>query len=803
MHRQQFASKPVAQPSATVGGDKCFRFTVLTEGLLRYEWAPDNQFEDRRSVFAINRDLPTPQFRVKEKDDILEIITSRFHLTYDKEPFAPSGFSVVVKGVFGCHQSVWRYGEATPNLGGTARTLDEADGRIPVGQGVASRSGFSNIDDSTSMLFDEDGFVASRRPGERADGYLFVYGHDYREAVKALYAISGAQPLLPRWALGNWWSRYYAYRADEYLALMDKFREEGIPLSVAVLDMDWHLVDDKVVSDSGSVGWTGYSWNKKLFPDPVKFLSELHHRNLKVSVNDHPADGVYCFEDQYEEMAKAMDHDTSTKDPVQFDIVNRKFLNAYFDVLHRGLEKDGVDFIWLDWQQGTHTKLKGIDPLWCLNHYAFLDNSRDHKRPLTFSRYAGPGSHRYPVGFSGDTIVTWASLDFQPEFTLTSSNIGYGWWSHDIGGHMHGGKDDELGTRWVQLGAFSPILRLHSSNSRWVSKEPWGFGMVAQKVMTDFLRFRHRMLPYLYSMNEKAAVEGAPIVQPMYWDYPKREEAYRVRNQYLFGSELIVMPITAPADPKLHLGRVRGWLPPGRYVDIFNGAVYDGDRELWINRSLEGYPVFAREGSIIPLDAAAEPVNGGENPDSFEVLIAVGADGKFEIVEDDGTGSNADEAKWTRTPIEYTQSAGTVQIGPTQATTPYALTETRDWSLRFLGLSKPETLRVLVDGFEVDVAGEKASNGFFVKVGKISRDSKVVVELGENPQFGQNDVTAFIFPFLNHAKLEFGLKEAIWTVVTAKVPKTTQVSRLSALEMDRNLLDAVLEYVLADSRLEG
>jgi len=324
--------------------------------------------------------------------------------------------------------------------------------------------------------------------------------------------------------------------------------------------------------------------------------------------------------------------------------------------------------------------------------------------------------------------------------------------------------------------------------------------MVAQTVQTEFLRLRHRMLPYLYSMNQKAAVEGTPIVQPMYWDFPKRGEAYRVRNQYFFGSELIVMPITAPADPKLHLAKVRGWLPPGRYVDIFNGAVYDGDRELWISRNLEGYPVFAREGSIMPLDAAAEPANGGENPDSFEVLVVVGADGKFEVMEDDGTGSNAEEAKWTRTPIVYTHATGTVQIGPTQAATTSASPKTREWALRLIGLSKPETLRVLVDGFEVDVAGEKVSNGFLVKVGKISRDSKVVVELGANPQLDQHDACAFIFPFLHHAKLLFGLKEDIWKVVTSKAPKSIQASSLSALEMDRNLLDAVLEFVLADSR---
>jgi hypothetical protein len=434
-----------------------------------------------------------------------------------------------------------------------------------------------------------------------------------------------------------------------------------------------------------------------------------------------------------------------------------------------------------------------------LNHFHFRDNTLNHNRPLTFSRYAGPGSHRYPVGFSGDTIVTWASLEFQPEFTLTASNIGYGWWSHDIGGHMFGGKDDQLATRWVQLGTFSPILRLHSSNSGWTSKEPWGFGMEAQKVMTDFLRFRHRLLPYLHAMNLKAAEEGTPIIQPMYWDYPKQSEAYRVKNQYFFGSELIVMPVTSPQDPKTCLARVRGWLPPGRYVDIFTGAVYDGDRELWISRSLAGFPVFAREGAIIPLDAAAVPGNGCENTDSFEVLLVVGKDGKFEIVEDDGSGSSLEEVKWTRTPIKYTQLDGTVEIGPTQG--PLA-SGSRDWSIRLLSLSKLKTLRVLVDGSEIKATQEKVSNGLIIKIGEISKTSKVIVELDKNVQLGINDPAALIHPLLGQAQLDFGLKEGIWDVVTAKMPKTLQVSRLHALEMEPHLLESLLELVLADHRVD-
>lgn len=110
-----------------------------------------------------------------------------------------------------------------------------------------------------------------------------------------------------------------------------------------------------------------------------------------------------------------------------------------------------------------------------LNHFHYLDNARDNQRPLTFSRYAGPGNHRYPVGFSGDAVISWDSLAFQPYFTATAANIGYGWWSHDIGGHFFGARDDELATRWLQFGVFSPIMRLHSGNNPFIAKEPWTF----------------------------------------------------------------------------------------------------------------------------------------------------------------------------------------------------------------------------------------------------------------------------------------------------------------------------------------
>lgn len=435
MDEYQFPCEPLANPESSVVGPQ-YRFTILDDKVLRYEWSADGVFEDRASTFAINRNFPKPEFRVEDKENQLDIITPAFHLTYDKQRFGPNGLFVAFSSKQTESGVEWRYGNAAEdNLGGTARTVDGIDGRCDVGTGIISKAGYAILDDSDSMLFDGHGFVTTRRPGDHIDGYLFCYGYDFKGAMKSFYAISGSQPPVPRWCLGNWWSRYHAYDQAGYLALMDEFKANNIPLSIAVIDMDWHLVKGENVPH---VGWTGYTWNKALFPDPEAFTKALHDRGLKVTLNDHPHAGVDCHEDMYEEMARVLGHDTTYRAPILFDPTSPKFMHAYLNVLHRKLEEQGCDFWWIDWQQGSYCRIPGFDPLWLLNHFHYLDQKQNkaESQALIFSRYAGPGSHRYPVGFSGDSVATWDSLGFQPEFTATASNIGYGWWSHDIGGHI-------------------------------------------------------------------------------------------------------------------------------------------------------------------------------------------------------------------------------------------------------------------------------------------------------------------------------------------------------------------------------
>jgi alpha-glucosidase (family GH31 glycosyl hydrolase) len=805
--RYRLTSRPVADPSAVVQGPD-YRITVLADGLLRLEWAADGAFEDRASAFAINRDLPVPAFEVVEAESHLEVLTERLHLHYDRGPFSTSGLSVQVRGGVSSWHSVWRYGDEQAdgggNLGGTARTLDMVDGRLPLEPGVLSRNGYAMIDDSRTLVLDADGWV-SPRPGAAQDLYLFGYGRDYPQALRALYALSGPQPLLPRWALGNWWSRYHRYSAAEYLALLDRFADEGIPFSVAVLDMDWHLVD---IDPKYGSGWTGYTWNRELFEDPPAFLADLHARGLKVTLNDHPADGVRAHEDAYPAMAEALGVDPASERPIAFDVTDPDFLAAYFEVVHRPLEEEGVDFWWLDWQQGPHSRITGIDPLWMLNHFHFLDSARDGRRPLTFSRYAGPGSHRYPVGFSGDTITTWASLDFQPEFTATASNIGYGWWSHDIGGHMGGAKDDELATRWLQLGVFSPICRLHSVLSPFTSKEPWQFGREAERAMTSALRLRHRLLPYLHTMNHRAAREGMPLVTPMYYEHPWAAEAYRARNQYRFGSQLMVAPITAPADRQLLLGAVTAWLPPGTWMDLFTELVYDGDREMRLHRGPDGIPVLARAGAIVPLAADAAPGNSTDNPAALEVLVVAGEDGFFELVEDDGVGPGDDPRRWASTPLAFDQAAGVLRIGPASGNAG-CLPARRAWTVTFLAheaaheaAAEPVNRAahepaVTVDGRPADAEVTRSGRRTSVRIPDVPVTASVRVSLGEQPRLAANDVAERLFALLHRAQLSYELKTRISEAAGARTPLTTRLAQLQALELTPAVQAAVFELLLA------
>lgn len=608
---------------------KHYRITVLTHQLLRLEYSEEGYFEDRKTRVVQNRQFDCEPFEVIEEEGRLEILTSALHLHYTKEAFSATSLFIDCRNQFTVYGNRWYYGNSYETLKGTTRTLDTIDGATELEDGIMSRQGFAVLDDSDSFVLDDE-LGPIERSGQEIDLYFFAHGRDYFAALRDFYQLTGATPLLPRYALGNWWSRFWPYSEESYLEVMERFEKENVPLSVSVIDMDWHRVHDVPVR-FGS-GWTGYSWNRDLFPNPERFLETLHDKGLRVSLNVHPADGIRAFEDVYPAVAERLGLRTDLEEPAVFNMEKADFREAYFKDVHHPLEEQGVDFWWIDWQQGTEGK---VDPLWLLNYYHYQDVGRKGENDVILSRYAGPGSHRFPVGFSGDTIMTWDSLAFQPYFTSTASNIGYTWWSHDIGGHMQGYHDEELLLRWLQFGVFSPINRLHSSCSPFTNKEPWGFSPEIRESMKRYLCLRHELLPYLYTMNVRTHEAAYPLLTPMYYHYPEDEASFHVPNQYFFGSELMVAPITQKQDSVYKVGQVSVWFPEGVWYDFFNDTVYQGNCQLTVYREKEQMPVFAKAGAIVPMAAVVDGL-GVALPEQMDWHLFPGETYTFDLVEDEG-----------------------------------------------------------------------------------------------------------------------------------------------------------------------
>ncbi|HIU57321.1 MAG TPA: DUF5110 domain-containing protein [Candidatus Ornithomonoglobus merdipullorum] len=782
--RYRYKTRPECNEAAVVKGDK-YRFTVLTPALIRLEYSENGCFEDRATQLAVNRFFDVPDFHVIENDGCLRIRTDCMELVYHGGQFSEYTLTARFRGEKGRNEHVWRYGASCSNMGGTARTLDNVDGECELEEGIMSRHTMTAIDDSRSLIIADDGWIDTREKGI-ADTYLFAYRSDFYGTLEAFYKLTGGVPLLPRYALGNWWSRYYKYSQEEYKDLMLKFEEKGIPFSVAVIDMDWHKTD---IDPKYGSGWTGFSWNRDLFPDPRALIRFLKEHGMETTLNLHPAEGIAAHEDAFRAAAEQLGIDAEREDAIPFNMTDPKFVECYFEKVIRPLEEDGVTSWWMDWQQGDMTDIPGLDPLWMLNHYHYADMQGREKRPMLLSRYSGLGSHRYPVGFSGDVCSTWDSLNFQPYFTASASNAGYGWWSHDIGGHMGGIRDEELIVRWVQLGVFSPIMRLHSTSNDFMSKEPWNYGMEAEAVITDFLRLRHRLIPYLYTMNYRAYKEGIPLVQPMYYVYPDRFEAYiGQRNEYFFGSELMVSPITAPAEAVTGLGSVEVWLPDGLWFDFFSPRIYKGGRTLRVYRDIDCMPVFAKAGAIVPM--AEADGNDIGNPKTMRIAVFPGADGSFCLYEDDGGDMGYLDGICARTLIEY-------RHGPRPELTLHKAegddsvkVKDRSYIIELRSIRDTDDISVKVNGAEYGFMKEYRDRNLYISFE--DADSDIVISFGDLRIAGSKAEDE-VFKLLLKARCDNKVKPYAYSLITSERNAWETAAAVRAIGLDSELERAIAE----------
>ncbi len=714
---------PVADPKAivTVGNA---RFTVLTPQLIRMEWAANGKFEDHASLVFLNRKLPVPKFGA-DRDNLaaVTIETDALTLAYKGGgKFSADNLTVTFK--LNGKEVTWHPGMAdTANLQGTTRTLDGALGgktAEPMDPGLISRDGWVVVDDSTRPLFDGNDFrfdqgdkstwpwVMQRPAGERQDWYFFGYGHDYEAALHDFTLVAGKIPLPPYFAFGTWWSRYWAYSDQELMDLANGFRNNDVPLDVFVIDMDWHKTFSSQQwwiheqdASGHTKGWSGYSWNKLLFPDPDQFLKDLHAMGLKTTLNLHPASGIQPWEDAYPAMARAMGVDPATGQYIPFDITNKKFAVNYLDLVHHPLEKQGIDFWWLDWQQESNTKTAGVNPTWWLNYVHFSDQEREGKRPLLFHRWGGLGNHRYQIGFSGDTVSVWESLAFQPWFTATAANVGYAYWSHDIGGHMPGVVAPELYTRWIQFGVFSPILRTHTTKNPNAERRLWAYPEPYSDIMRGLYHDRYAMIPYIYTEARRTYDTGVAFLHPLYYDWPEANEAYDMKNEYVFGSQMIVNPVVTPGDKITGLVKQDVWVPKGEWIEQDTGTHLTGPATTQRNFSIDQVPVYVRAGAIVPMAPPMQYTN--QKPvDPLIVTVYPLKDGEistYTLYQDSGDSRGYQTGEYSRTTITATQAGDetTIEISPAKGH--YAgMPPSRGYEIRLPGDWPAEKMDIARDG---------------------------------------------------------------------------------------------------------
>lgn len=688
--------------------DNHVRFTVISDGAVRMEYAPDGQFVDTKSFVAVQRAYPAADYRVK-RGAWIEIATPKMVLRYRKNsgPFTASNLSVrSPKGA--AVPFVWKPGmQQKGNLKGTYRTLDGYDGdtyvyderrpKMPIEDGLLATDGWTLIDDSDNFLFDGDKeweWVEKRPDDGAQDWYFLAYGHDYKAALRDFTLFAGKMPLPPRYAFGYWWSRYWAYSDKELRTLVKNFRAYDIPLDVLVIDMDWHYTD----GDRG--GWTGWSWNRTLFPDPAKFLRWLDGEGIRSTFNLHPADGVRCGEDSYADVARDMGIDPALKQTVPWVSSDKKFIRSIFRRILTPMERDGVDFWWLDWQQQpTDPAVEGLSNTWWLNYVFFSDMEKNRDvRPMLYHRWGGLGNHRYQIGFSGDASITWASLDFQPYFNSTASNVLYGYWSHDIGGHHMADRiDPELYIRWMQFGALSPVMRTHSAKSAGLKKEVWNFAPEHADILRNTIRRRYALAPYIYTMARKAYDEGISLCRPMYYEWPEASEAYAFRNQYLFGDDILVAPVTALG--KEGYATVQVWLPEGKWYEWQTGTMLDGGRTVERTFALDEYPVYVRAGAILPMYGDTVK-NLNANDEEILLTLFPGGSGEFSLYEDNGDDKRY-AAEFARTHLKSVRDGNLLTVTVGKRTGDYrGMPAERKFSVKVLASAAP--VSVTVDGAKAD-----------------------------------------------------------------------------------------------------
>lgn len=781
----------VAIPENIIRGNK-YRITILSEILIRFEYSESGEFEDLPTEFAWNRNFPKVNYKIKQDNRFLEIETSYFRIHYTKEKnfkgskFAPeSNLKVEILN----SNAVWYYGHPeVKNYGAPLNGISGEEGKIKFTKSLYSLDGFASFDDSFSKVFDVDGTLRDRKEKE-IDIYLFAYLKDFSKCLKDYFYLTGYPALIPRYALGNWWSRDLIYNDNTLKKLLDTFERKDIPLSILLLDNNWYIKKDDKES--------GFTFDKKLFSAPYEMISYVHNKGIRLGLSVNPTEGFYDNDEFYNQAIKYLSKDN--KGVIPFNVLAPRWMDVYLKLYIHPLDALEVDFYWIK----NSDKTTSVE-LSRLKHYHIYDMMRNYKRrPMILANGTSLAAHRYPVLYAGKTTVSWDSLALMPFYNLNATNIGVTFWSHDIGGYHKGIEDSELYIRFVQLGTFSPILKFGSAGGKYYKREPWRWDVKTYTIVKDYLTLRHQLIPYLYSEAYKYHKFGDPMIIPLYYKYPEMYDDDRYSKEYYFGSEFFVAPITKKKDYTMNRSIQKMYIPEGMWYDFVTGKKFPGGKDYIGFFKEQDYPVFAKAGAIIPL-SLNEKLNDTNPPKYMEIQIFPGRSNSYNIYEDDGTTDLYLKNYYLLTNVEYNYSVNDYKLVMKSIEGKSGIVpDLRHYKFRFRNTKEPSRITVTFNGTPLRFMTYLDINDYVVEIPEVKSIGNLEIHMqGDNLEVNamriiNDDIEEIISDLQIETEIKNELDKILFGELTNK-KKRIEIRKLKSKGLDKKnmkLFLKLLEYV--------
>ncbi len=458
---------------------------------------------------------------------------------------------------------------------------------------------------------------------------FFLFAKDSpAEILDAYTNLTGKSPRLPLWSYGVWMARAFYRTADELLTAVKEMRTRNIPLDVILLDgRAWHKMETRF----------DFSWDPDRYPDPAAFMAELNKYHVRLCLWEYTY--ISTFNPLFNELAsrgfllKTQDGrpyihqwmpdplDTSLPQLCPSGIIDLTNPEAYawFRDQHKPLFELGVAVMKTDFGEAIPEHVvayNGDSGKRLHNVYSLIYNRCVYEavqlygsgEALVWGRSGWAGSQRYPMGWGGDPQSDWEGMASSIRGGQSWGMSGVPFYAHDIGGFYGTLKDPELFVRWTQAGVFTSHTRFHGIGER----EPWIFGPEVEKIVSEWIRFRYRLIPYLRLCEKEARYTGLPVMRSMALAFPKEKAAWAFEDQYMLGPSLLVAPVIQPGGDK------DVYLPQGNWIYLWSGQCYQGGQVIELkNIPLNEIPVFGREGSCLPLGPVVQ--HTGELIDQPEV----------------------------------------------------------------------------------------------------------------------------------------------------------------------------------------